>query len=189
MKKDFTYISLLDEAATQAILEIQKGLDDVFGHSDYADQWPPHTTISFGNQLDENEIKAVEEACEEIAKSTTSFHVNFEEAAIVAREIQGEKFFSLRLKISKNEELEKLTEKVISLAKKFEVPFDVFTGNGYHVTLGRYSIPNLDQEKLSEIITLDRLPKPLINSFSLFYSMQNIPKPEKSVLVKTFYFS
>ena len=188
MKKDYTYIVLFDEVTTRVVRDIQAKLSGVFGFSEYPKQWQPHITVSFGNLLTDEELSEVRKELQGIAQDFSPFQLKFNNYQINQREINGNSFFSLRLKLAPNPELDVFSERVREVAKNFETPFDVFTKDHYHVGLGRYARSDLDDEKIKEIITIDTLPEVIIRSFSIFHSMENTPKPEKATEIERFNF-
>ncbi|MCX6736205.1 MAG: hypothetical protein NTZ13_03930 [Candidatus Parcubacteria bacterium] len=188
MMNIYTYISFLDEATTHTIQKIQEKLNKEFGYSKYTDEWPPHLTVCFGNMLSKEEVAEVIKECEIVSPRHKPIQIQFEHVAITKREIQGEIFYSLRLKIKQNKDLERLSDDVSFIAEKYQIPFDAFTNDHYHVGLGRYSTQDLDEQKVSEIIDLRRIIGTVITSFSLFYSIVNEPKPEKAIEVARFLF-
>jgi 2'-5' RNA ligase len=187
-KHDYTYVCLLDEKTTQQIHAIQDSLAAEFGHSDFTDHWNPHVTISFGNLLSQEEESAVIAKCAEIAEETSPFTIHIHNVVIAKKEVQGFTYYALRLKVAPSDTLDMLSKKVTTMAHKYEVPFDAFSEDHYHVGLGRYSSPTLSQEKIDQIISLENFSDITVNSFSLFYSMFNTPTPPRAQEIQTFQF-
>ncbi len=189
MKNDYTYIVLLDKDSAEVVRNIQKKLTESFGPSEYIDQWLPHSTISFSNLLSEDELEEFKNECTKIASDHHTFKIRFEKVSLIKKEIRGNVFYSLRLNIEKNDALESLSNDMVELARKYEVPLDKFTADHGYVALARYT-EELDEEKIKSIIGhIENLPQPTISSFSIFYSMLNDPKPDKAKEIATFNFS
>jgi len=183
MKKDYTYIVLLNEESTSFVRGIQKKLSDKFGASEYQFQWPPHITVSFGNALDEKELEQVKNSLESIFRGQKAFQFDIEIISSKKKEVQEETFTSIRLKVKDNKELKSVSEKVTNIAQKHEIPFDAFSEDHFHLGLGRYKNIEIHENDLKSIIDLDKFPELTISNVAVFFSMVNEPKPEKALNV------
>ncbi|MDB4984332.1 MAG: hypothetical protein JWM20_511 [Patescibacteria group bacterium] len=179
-KHDYTYIALFDQASTDAVLGFQDEIRKVLGHSAYTDQWVPHTTVSFGNSLSQEEVEQVGIELADVFKDQKSFKIRIAAVHMRERMVDGRKVGALRLKLSPNADLDALSEKVVSIAKKYEVPFDVFSENHFHIGLGRYELEGLENVNVEEIIHLDPNLEITVTSVALYFSMENDPKPDKA---------
>jgi 2'-5' RNA ligase len=176
-RSDYTYIAVLDDVSTAAVRDVQAKLAQVLGHSAYMDEWVPHVTVCFGNMLSEKELSEVRDRLAHIASVQKPIQISFSSVMIQKRQIVDDTFFSVRLKVAVNGELEELSLKIAEVARDYQVPFDVFTTDHFHVGLGRYKVENINEEPLRELIAIETLPQPIISSFSIFLSLQNNPKP------------
>jgi 2'-5' RNA ligase len=190
IKKDYAYVALLDPKTSQVIKEIQSRLKKVCGNSEYEGQWPPHTTISFGNLLSSNELVEVKKNFNNIAQSHKPFNIYFEKISIIKKVVQKNKYYYITFKIKKNKYLDALSREVMKVAQKHDIPFDKFTKYRFHVTIGKYAVSDLSKRKLLEIIgNKNTIQKAMISSFSIFYSTFNNPRPKNATEVDRFDFN
>jgi 2'-5' RNA ligase len=183
VRADYTYVAVLDDASTAAVRDIQTKLLGVLGHSPYMDHWVPHVTVCFGNQLSEKELSEMRDRLAPIAQAQKPIRITFDSVVVQEKEVAGETYYAVKLKVALNGELEELSLKIAAIARDYSVPFDVFTGDHYHVGLGRYQVANINEEPLKNLIAIETLPQPVLTSFSIFHSMLNEPKPERATEV------
>jgi len=189
IKKDYTYVALLDTEASKTIKEFQRKFDKVFGTSGNVCRWPPHTTISISNLLSSKDLEDVKSDCNCIAKLQKTFDIKFEKMSITKEVAQKSTTYYITLKIKKNRYLEALSQKVMKVAQKHEVPYDKFTEYKFHVTLGKYAASKLNEKELQKIIgNKNTIPKATISSFSIFYATINNPKLKSAIEVERFNF-
>jgi 2'-5' RNA ligase len=179
-KNDYTYIALLDPATDALVKTIQEKLIAKIGYSDYMGQWPPHATLSFGNTLTTEDLIQVEEELKVILNGQVpvAFHI----AGLVTHEktVEGESYCAVRLKISPSSEIDELSQKIISVAQKYKIPFDVFTNDHYHIGLGRYQSSQLVDIDLNELLPAADEVSGFFDTIAVYYGMINDPKPEKA---------
>ncbi len=180
MKNDYTYIALLDENTSGIIREIQAKLEEKLGISEYSYQWTPHITVSFGNLLDIEELDLIIKEINESISDIKSFAVKFDGVSFIKKEVQGSIYYSLRLKVAPNIDIDNLSEKIKNIASKYEVPFDAFSSDHFHLGLGRYNISEVDTDLVNNIISIEKLENAFVSSIAINYSMMNVPKPEKA---------
>jgi len=170
LKESCVYITIAEGKLKKEIDIIQSKMRDIIGDVPYFSQWPPHMTLSYGNNLSEEELNLVNKRLDSIASNTKSFPIIFDkEIVFITKNIGNIKFYGIKLKILPNENLNNISKKIINIADNFEAPIKGFFKSEFHLTI--LTTPDISDEmfeKLKAQSSSWKITSPaIINSFSI----------------------
>jgi hypothetical protein len=106
---------------------------------------------------------------------------------VLEKTILGKTFTTIRLKVQSTIPLNELSNKVQMMARKYEVPIDIFSDDHFHIGLGRYE-SQIDEKVIKSIVDTETIILLTVEKLGVYYSMFNEPKPEKAIKIAAYPF-